>query len=128
MIKQFFLYQFNLSYVNKVNWFLVFSCIINNSTKHQSFVYTQLNDQTVLFQTIRFIINHLFTHGLSRQFYFTHRTLYSAIPPGQSVPGSDGNEGVFRMSQSSSITGAAPSNGLMSYAGLVMKVMNHTGL
>ena len=26
----------------------------NNSIKHQLFVYTQLNDQTVLFQTIQF--------------------------------------------------------------------------
>ena len=26
----------------------------NNSIKHQSFVYTQLNDQTVLFQSIQF--------------------------------------------------------------------------
>ena len=29
-------------------------CIINNSIKHQSFVYTQLNDQTVLLLTIQF--------------------------------------------------------------------------
>ena len=29
----------------------------NNSIKHQLFVYTQLNDQTVLFQTIQFSIS-----------------------------------------------------------------------
>ena len=35
-------------------------CITNNSIKHQSFVYTQLNDQTVLFQTIAFgIVNEV---------------------------------------------------------------------
>ena len=28
--------------------------------KHQSFVYTQLNDKTVLFQTVQFSISHLF--------------------------------------------------------------------
>ena len=33
--------------------------ITNNSIKHQSFVYAQLNDQTVLFQTIQFNINLL---------------------------------------------------------------------
>ena len=33
---------------------------IYNSIKDQSFVYTQLNYQTVLFQTIQFNINHLF--------------------------------------------------------------------
>ena len=32
-------------------------CIINISIKRQSFVYTQLNDQTVLFQTIQFSFN-----------------------------------------------------------------------
>ena len=35
-------------------------CITNNSIKHQSFVYTQLNDQTVLFQTIQFSISTQF--------------------------------------------------------------------
>ena len=32
----------------------VLLCFNNNSTKHLSFVYTELNDQTVLFLTIRF--------------------------------------------------------------------------
>ena len=43
------------------------------------------------------------------------RTLPGAITPGQS--GSDGNEGLLRILQSSSITGASPSNCLMSYPG-----------
>ena len=38
----------------------------------QSFVYTQLNDQTVLFLTIQFNISHLFTQSLNvKQFCFT---------------------------------------------------------
>ena len=37
--------------------------------------------------------------------------------PGQSGPGSDGNEGVFRIPQSPSITGISPSDCLVSYAG-----------
>ena len=42
----------------------------NNSVKHQSFVYTQLNDQTVLFLTIRFIRRHLFAFSLNvKPFY-----------------------------------------------------------
>ena len=36
--------------------FQVLLCIKNNSIKHQSFFYTQLNDQTVLFLTIQFSI------------------------------------------------------------------------
>ena len=52
MIKQFYFKQFNLAKVNKVKWFQVLLCISNDSIKHHSFVYTQLNDQTVLFQAI----------------------------------------------------------------------------
>ena len=44
----------------------------NNSIKLQAFVYTQLNDQTVLFQTIS--ISHLFAIIVNvKQFYLTHR-------------------------------------------------------
>ena len=36
--------------------------------------YSQLNDQTVLFQTIQLSINHLFAYSLNvQQFYLTHR-------------------------------------------------------
>ena len=38
------------------------------------------------------------------------RTLSDATTPGQSLPGSDGNEGVIRISQSSSITGISLSD------------------
>ena len=48
-------------------------CITNNSIKHHSFVYTQLNDQTVLFQTIPCSISHLFALSLNvKQFCLTH--------------------------------------------------------
>ena len=40
----------------------------------QLFVYAQLNDQTVLFQTIRLSISHFFAHSLNvNQFYLTPR-------------------------------------------------------
>ena len=45
------------------------------------------------------------------------RALSGATTPGQSGPGSDGNEGVLRTSQSSSITRASPSDCLVSYGG-----------
>ena len=38
---------------------------MNNSIKHQSIVYTQFTDQTVLFQVIQFSISHLFATGLN---------------------------------------------------------------
>ena len=43
------------------------------------------------------------------------RTLSDATTPGQSGPESNVNEGVLRISQSSSITGASPSYSLVSY-------------
>ena len=43
--------------------------------------------------------------------------LSRATTPGQSGPGSDGNEGVLCVPQSSSITGTSPSDCLVSYTG-----------
>ena len=45
------------------------------------------------------------------------RTLSGATTPGQSGPGSDGNEGVLCIPQSSSIAGTLPSDCLVSYPG-----------
>ena len=45
------------------------------------------------------------------------RTLSGATTPGQSGPGSNGNEGVLHIPKISSITGASSSDGLMSYLG-----------
>ena len=48
-------------------------CIINNSIKRRSFVYTQLNDRAVQFLKIQFTISHLFEFGLNvKQFNLTH--------------------------------------------------------
>ena len=100
-----YLTQFYLLFIihlHTVKWFQVLLCITNNSIK-QSFVYTQLNDQTVLFQSIQFSISHLFAHSL----YVKQRTLSSATIPGHSGPESNGNEGVFHILQSFR-TGAVP--------------------
>ena len=45
------------------------------------------------------------------------RTLSGATTPGQSGPGSNGNEGVLRIPQGPSITGTSPSDCLVSYPG-----------
>ena len=58
-------------------------CISNSSIKHQLFIYTQLNVETVLFQTIQLSISTQFSSNL---------TLSGATTPGQSGPGSDGNK------------------------------------
>ena len=51
-------------------------CITNNSIKHQSFVYTQLNDRTVLFLTYQVSLIYLFALSLNvNQFYLTHLVL-----------------------------------------------------
>ena len=41
-------------------------CYVSPTIKHQSFVYTQLNDQTVLFQAIQLSLN-------AKQFNSTYR-------------------------------------------------------
>ena len=47
--------------------------ITKNSIKHQSFLYTQLNDQTILFQTSQFRLSYLLALSLNvKQFYLTH--------------------------------------------------------
>ena len=53
-VKWIFIYDLLLFYLPTVKWFKVLLCIIKNSIKHQSFIYTKLDDQTVLFQTIKF--------------------------------------------------------------------------
>ena len=55
--------------------------------------------KTILFQTIQFSISTQFSSILT-----IDRTLSGVTTAGQSVPGSDGNKGVLRISQSSSIT------------------------
>ena len=45
------------------------------------------------------------------------KTLSGATTPGESGPGNDGNEGVLRIHQSSSITETSPSDCLVSYLG-----------
>ena len=52
--------QFYLIFVSAVKSFQVLLCRINKSIKHQSFAYTHLNNQTVLFQTIQFSIRKKF--------------------------------------------------------------------
>ena len=52
----------------------VFLCITSNSINHQSFIYSQINDQTVLFLTIQLSISHFFSHTWNvKKFYLTHR-------------------------------------------------------
>ena len=75
-------------------------------------VYTQLNVKTDLFKTIQFSIRTQLS-----SIWPIDLTLSGAITPGQSGPGSDGNKGVPRISQSSSLTGASPSEFLVSYPG-----------
>ena len=59
----FYFYQFSIS-----------QSITNNSIKHQWFIFTRLNDQTILLLTIQFSISHLFALILNvKQLFLTHR-------------------------------------------------------
>ena len=77
--------------------------------------WNHLNDQTTLFQTIQYSI--IIQFKCETSIWPIDRTLSGATTLGQNEPGSDGNKGVLRISQSSSITGASPSDCLVSYPG-----------
>ena len=66
--------------------------------------------KTVLFKVIQFSISTQFI-----SIWPIDRTLSGASTPGQSGPGSDGHKEVLRIPHISSITGASPSNCLVSY-------------
>ena len=88
-----------------------------HKTKPNSFVYIQLNGQTVIFLTIRFNLSHLFAHSLK-----DHTVLFDpyiescTTTPGQNGPDSIGNVGLLRIPKGSK-TGASPSACLVSYPG-----------
>ena len=84
----------------------------NNSIKNQPSIYTQLNVQTALLQTIQFSTRTQFT-----SVWPIHRSLSWATTLDQSRPGSDGKKRVLHIPQNSGITGALPSDCLMSYTG-----------
>ena len=72
----------NIHRADRLVWFYGISTIvaylmpnpIRYKIKHQSSVYTKLNDQTVLFLIIQFSRSHLFALSLNaKQFYLTHR-------------------------------------------------------
>ena len=91
----------------------VFTYISNTWFVNKFCTYTQLNDQTVLFQTIQFNISFCFhSVEMSNNFIWP---ISGATTKGQSRPGSDSNKGLLRIPQSSSTTGASPLDCLMSY-------------
>ena len=67
---------------------------------------------TVLFQTIQFSISTQFS-----SIWPIDTTLSGVTTPSQSGPVSDGHKGVLHIPQSSNITGASPSDCLVSYTG-----------
>ena len=104
MSKQFHFKQFSLAYIRSLIVSTQFNC-----KKIFLFQAIQFN-QTVLIQTIQF--------SISTQISFLSpivRPLSGAITPGQSGPGSDGNEGVFHIPQTYRITGTSSSDCLVSY-------------
>ena len=76
---------------------------------------------TVQFQTIQFSMSTQFS-----SIWPIDRGLLGATTPGQSGHWSDGNEGVLRILQRSSISGNLPSDCLVSYPGHSMKVESYS--
>ena len=88
-------------------WFYGTSTIVGYLMPN-SFLYIK----TVLFQIIQLSISTQFSCS-----WLIDRTLSGATIPGQTEPGSNGNEWVLCISQRSSITGASLSDCLVSYPG-----------
>ena len=93
--------------MNKVKLFQVFLCITNKSIIPQWIVFTDINDKTVLFQTIEFSISNLIALKCQTPI---DRTRSGVTTPGQNEPGSDGTEGVLRIPHNSNITEDLPTD------------------
>ena len=61
------------------------------------------------------LTRHLFQYSSNVLFDLIDRTLSGATTSEQTGPGSNGNKGISSIPQNSSITGAVPSDSLMSY-------------
>ena len=89
------------------------SSISNNLIQYKySFCLHTVKCKTVLFQIIQFSISTQFS-----SIWCIHRILSGATTPSQSGPGSDGNKEILCILQNSSMTGASPSDCLVSYVG-----------
>ena len=96
--------------------------ITNNSIKHQSLVYTVKWSNSSLFNNWIYHVICLHTVQMSNSSISPiDRTLSGATTPGQSGPGSNSNEGVLCIPQSSSITGVSLSDCLVSYPGHLLR-------
>ena len=95
------------------NWCSIHARCSKSSLKHSirfcGIVFSKFKTQ---FYCISFCISSKFN-----SIWPIGRTLSGATIPGQSGPGSDGNEEVLRIPQSPSITGTSPSDCLVSYWG-----------
>ena len=95
---------------------MVLSFAMYQYIQPQSFVYTYLNGQTVLFLSIRFNVSHFFAQWSNSSIWPIDRTLSVATTQCQRGSGSNNNDGVFCIPQSPK-TGDPPSDGLVSKPG-----------
>ena len=72
--------QLNTIDLHTIKWLQVLLCNTNNSIKHQSFVYTQLNGQRVLFLIIQFNIWHLFASVCQTVLFDSKTGPYQMLP------------------------------------------------
>ena len=76
-----FLNEPKLILLHTIKWFQVLLCITNNSIKHHLFLYSQLNDQTVLFLRIQFSLSFICTQFKCQTVLFDPK-----IRPFQALP------------------------------------------
>ena len=110
--------------LHTVKWFYVLICITNTSIKHQSFVCTLLSGfkYCYVILTIQCKISHLF-NWFNSSVWPIDETQKGSTFPSQRGPGSNSNEGVRCILQSSSTTEASPSVCLVSYPRHTLQVV-----
>ena len=86
-------------------------------------LFTQLNEQTILFITIQFNKSFVFSQFTCQTFFGPiDITISGAASPILREPGSKGNKGLLSITQSSSITCTSPDS-LVSYSGHSLEVL-----
>ena len=97
--------------------------ITNNLIKHQSLVYTQLNDKKSSISNNSFKQKSFICTWFKCQTVLFDPLISDVTTSDQRGPGNNGNEGVLHIPQNSSITVTSPSDCLVSYPGHLLGVV-----
>ena len=118
ILKKFYMKQFSLEKVKTIPFQTIQFNISTQFKYKYSLIVKNISISSYSFYSISYNSNNSVSYKYAvSSIQPIDRALSGAIIPGQSWPGSDGNKGVPRIPQTSSITGTSPSDYLPSYLG-----------